>query len=1218
MTIDLTGGGRSTGYASGDSLSGIATVIGSSGNDTFIGGTATGSSTMSGGGGTDWITYQYATSAATLDLTATSANGGSAQYDHVSGIENVRGSTYNDTFFADSVANSFIGGGGTGVDIVSYARGSAMTIDLTGGGRSTGYASGDSWSGIATVIGSAGNDTFIGGTASGSSTMVGGGGTDWITYQYATSAATLDLTAVSANGGSAANDHVSGIENVRGSTYNDTFFADSVANSFIGGGGTDIVSYARTATATVIDQTGGGYGTLYASGDTYNGIATIIGGTGNDTFIGGTASGSATMSGGGGTDWVSYQYAGSGATVDLAYNNTTSLNGGSAANDHLIGIRSIRGSAYNDTFYADSNANSFIGGGGTDIVSYARGTAMTINLTGTNRSTGLASGDSYNGIATVIGSSGNDTFIGGTASGSAVMSGGGGTDWVTYLYATGGKATVNLATGSNGGTAANDRLSGIENIVASNQGDVLTGNGNANSFMSGAGADTIDGGSGIDTVSYTLNSGTAHTINLANNAANSGGYAAGDVLTNIEVVIGGNSGDTITGNSSSTTTIIGGTGNDLFFGGSVGDSFSGGTGNDTVSYNNDSSGVGLTISLTNTANSSGYAQGDSYTSIETIIGTGFDDTFIGGTANGSATMNGAVGSDWISYAGLAAATVSLGGGTNAGSAQYDKLVNIENILGSSNADVLTGSTATNTINAGAGDDTIFGSGGSDSIDGGVGSHDIIDYSVNAAGTANDRAVTVYLGGFDEVGNNSSSHSVTMPAGYTGYGLNDLAVANTVVADYYANVEDVRGGGGNDILIGTTGINTIYGGSGNDTLGGGGGGDRLDGGGGTDTVTYAWESIGVSVYLGGTTQTGAAVGGLSLSGSYTGGGFDNGKVDYYASIENVVGSANKDFIVGSSGDNVITGYGGADTIYGMGGNDTIFGGLGSESIDGGSGTDTINYSTASGGVSVDLNSSFATSIGGVSFTDTLVSIENIVGSTSGNNVLGGNSLNNTIWGGTGSDTLWGGGGTADVLYGGTGNDTFFGGVGTETLNGEIGNDTVDYSTSTSGVSIDLTTGVGINLAGTTFRDTLVSIEAITGSNQADQISGNGTNWNIHGGGGNDTFTLSGIGTLDGGAGSDTLVFSGGDLHGVASQISNIEAVDLRNGTGGDSYSLTVDDIQHIVNNGTSSSLSLTIDGTDSFSITTSGTQVSVLTGNTYTIYSDNTQATQLAQLQLHQG
>ncbi|EPY02798.1 hypothetical protein, partial [Phaeospirillum fulvum] len=76
MTIDLTGGGRSSGYASGDSYNAIATVIGSGGNDTFIGGTASGAPTMSGGGGTDWVSYQYATSGATLDLTATSANGG--------------------------------------------------------------------------------------------------------------------------------------------------------------------------------------------------------------------------------------------------------------------------------------------------------------------------------------------------------------------------------------------------------------------------------------------------------------------------------------------------------------------------------------------------------------------------------------------------------------------------------------------------------------------------------------------------------------------------------------------------------------------------------------------------------------------------------------------------------------------------------------------------------------------------------------------------------------------------------------------------------------------------------------------------------------------------------------------------------------------------------------------------------------------------------------
>jgi len=1208
MTINLKSTAGATGFAAGDTYSGIETVIGSGGNDTFIGGTGAGSATMMGGGGNDWVTYAGLASAK-VDLFATNQNGGSALNDRLSGIENIIGSSNNDTFFADVAANSFIGGAGN--DIVSYFHGPAMTINLKSASGSTGFAAGDIFSSIETVIGSTGDDTFIGGTNAGSATMMGGGGNDWVSYAGQASAV-VDLYTTSQNGGSALNDRLSGIENIIGSSNNDTFFADIAANSFIGGAGNDIVSYSH-GTAMTINLKSASGSTGFATGDTYSGIETVIGSTGDDTFIGGTNAGSATMMGGGGNDWISYAGLGA-ATVDLY---TTSQNSGSAANDRLSGIENIIGSSSNDVFYADGVANSFIGGAGDDIVSYAHGTGMTINLNGPTGSSGFAAGDTYAGIETVIGSSGNDTFIGGTVAGSAVMDSGGGSDWITYSGQA--KAVVNLATGTNAGSAAYDHLVNIENIIASNFGDTLTGDGQANSFISGTGADTIDGGAGIDTIDFRADV-NIHTINLATNV-NRGGTADHDILSNIEEIYGGNQGDTITGNSGSTTTIHGGTGNDLFFGGSAADYFDGGGGANTVSYDNDPSGAGLTISLSNTANSSGYAKGDRYTNINTIVGTRFDDTFIGGTSNGS-TMNGAAGSNWISYAGLGAATLSLGGGTNAGSAQFDKLLNIDNIIGSDHADVLTGNTHANIINAGLGDDTIFGSGGGDTIDGGdsgLNIHNIIDYSMNAAGTANGQAVTVYLGGFDQVGNNASFHNITIPTGYSGYGLNDLAVTNTFVPDYYKNIQDIRGGGGNDILIGSTGANTIYGGSGNDILGGGGGGDRLDGGGGTDTVTYAWEAVGVSIYLAGTDQNGNAKFTPAQLAGYAGGGVDSVNIDYYNSIENVIGTAHNDTIVGDSGNNVFTGNGGTDTIYGMNGNDTFIGGLGSEYLDGGGDTDKVDYSSASGGVTVDLAHNRASGlVGGDRFNDALFNIENIVGSTNGNNTLIGDSLNNTIWGGTGNDTLSGGGGTADVLFGGTGNDTLFGGAGTETLDGEIGIDTADYSQAGSGVSINLASGTATNIGGTAFHDSLVSIEEITGSSHGDTISGNGTNWAIHGGSGNDTFTLSGIGTLDGGGGSDTLLFSGGDLHGAASQITNIEAVDLRNNVGGDSYTLSVSDIQHIVNNGTSSYLNLTIDNGDSFSISTTGAEESVQTGSTYTIYngSNHSAANQLAQLELH--
>jgi hypothetical protein len=75
-------------------------------------------------------------------------------------------------------------------------------------------------------------------------------------------------------------------------------------------------------------------------------------------------------------------------------------------------------------------------------------------------------------------------------------------------------------------------------------------------------------------------------------------------------------------------------------------------------------------------------------------------------------------------------------------------------------------------------------------------------------------------------------------------------------DFYVNIENIIGSTlGNDVLLGNSSSNSIVGGAGNDTIGGGGGGDFLDGGAGTNTLTYAWESVGVTIYLGGTDQTG---------------------------------------------------------------------------------------------------------------------------------------------------------------------------------------------------------------------------------------------------------------------------------------------------------------------------------------------------------------------------
>ena len=157
--------------------------------------------------------------------------------------------------------------------------------------------------------------------------------------------------------------------------------------------------------------------------------------------------------------------------------------------------------------------------------------------------------------------------------------------------------------------------------------------------------------------------------------------------------------------------------------------------------------------------------------------------------------------------------------------------------------------------------------------------------------------------------------------------------------------------------------------------------------------------------------------------------------------------------------------GNDILIGGDGNDNLFGGLGNDVLNGGDGTDWANYSLEAAGVNVNLTTENAQNTLGAGF-DTLISIENVIGTASAD-LLNGN---------TGANRLEGGGGN-DVVNGYAGNDELFGGAGSDTLNGGTGNDVLDGGTGTdwalyttglaSGVTIDLyvanqnTGGAGID-------------------------------------------------------------------------------------------------------------------------------------------------------------
>lgn len=241
--------------------------------------------------------------------------------------------------------------------------------------------------------------------------------------------------------------------------------------------------------------------------------------------------------------------------------------------------------------------------------------------------------------------------------------------------------------------------------------------------------------------------------------------------------------------------------------------------------------------------------------------------------------------------------------------------------------------------------------------------------------------------------------------------------------------------------------------------------------------------------------------------------------------------------------------GDDSIHGSAGNDTLPDGAGSDTLDGGAGIDTVSFAGRanisghfSSGLGIDLEAGKVTIVtqqpfGTVIETDTLVSIENVIGSDVAmslgptGDAISGTSGSNKLWGMGGHDVLDGRGG-ADSLYGGADDDRLRAGAGNDLLDGGAGRDTADYSspndtaaTGKAGAVVDLGLGESWGIAG---HDRLVSIEDVTGSAGNDHIVGNGVANEVLGGFGNDV--LDGRGGADhlaGDSGNDALYGGSGD-------------------------------------------------------------------------------------------
>ncbi|RHW77517.1 calcium-binding protein [Colwellia sp. RSH04] len=147
---------------------------------------------------------------------------------------------------------------------------------------------------------------------------------------------------------------------------------------------------------------------------------------------------------------------------------------------------------------------------------------------------------------------------------------------------------------------------------------------------------------------------------------------------------------------------------------------------------------------------------------------------------------------------------------------------------------------------------------------------------------------------------------------------------------------------------------------------------------------------------------------------------------------IIGNETANTIRSGSGDDFLHGGAGNDRLYGGEGNDYLVGGEGADYLSGGYGIDTVDYSTSIEGVDVELSSGKAWY--GDATGDTLVAIENIVGS----------SWSDYLTGDVGDNELTGGKGR-DYLYGGAGNDTyvFNFGDGVDVITDSLGSDKIVF-------------------------------------------------------------------------------------------------------------------------------------------------------------------------------
>lgn len=635
------------------------------------------------------------------------------------------------------------------------------------------------------------------------------------------------------------------------------------------------------------------------------------------------------------------------------------------------------------------------------------------------------------------------------------------------------------------------------------------------------------------------------------------------------------------------------------------DDFIGGVDETTVSYEKATGAVH--VFLSGGGSPSGWALGDTYVDIGTVVGSdygdyvsgngqnnhlyggGGDDSIYGFGKAGSTSylyggagidgliggagidvMDGGAGADVVSYllspAGL---TISLADPSiNTGWAQGDEYLSIQDVIGSRFGDVIHGSKEglLNQLQGQEGNDQIYGGTGYNVLIGGSGAD-----RLSGAGTGN-------LVDYE-----------TAKSGLTASLANSSINTGDAAGDTYVKLRgaDLAGSPFDDVLYGDDGNNNIlgdpnlgvykrfgndklYGGGGNDILQSDGGADRLDGGSGYDVVSYAASKTGITV---------------SMTNPKLGTGDAAG--DTFFGVEGILGSKFADTITGTGKIDVIQGGAGNDTIYGAGGNDLVLGNDGNDTLyasgtselRGGAGADTFRFLSVRDSVStnkiaptlitdfqhgvdkIDVSALSPTKIaivqesgfyalkattadGTLTVRSTKALTLSDVVATQPGKTLKGDAGDNQLLGGQGNDILNGGAGK-DRMAGEKGNDVF--------VVDNVGDTVVEKA---GGGTDTVRAGVSFTLGANVENLALTGISATngTGNGLANTLAGNGGANTLKGLGGNDVLSggagadrlVGGAGTdkLTGGAGNDAFVFNA-----FLSAKTNVDSItDFRNVAG----------------------------------------------------------------------